>query len=97
MLDKEGTFISPVPTSPTVPPGPPLRNLSVEFVVTQARATPVEEIICASGPVITKAECETAVTKVAVSQNQPEIQHAAPHSFLYSSSPLLSLSLQRLF
>lgn len=56
-------------------------NLSLECVVTPAIATPVEEIIRAFGPVITEAECETAVTKLCL---QPQTSMLLHHTHFFS-------------
>lgn len=76
---------------PLVPPCPPRRNLFLEFVVTPAIVTPVEEIICASRRVITEAECEIAVTKLCLwPHDQPETSTLL-HTYYFSTfSPLLS-------
>lgn len=68
-------------------------NLSLEFVVTPAIATPVEEIICAFGPVITEAECETAVTKLCLQPHDQPQTSMLLHTHFFS--PLHRVLLHR--
>ena len=74
---------------------PPEKSFSLEFVVTPAIATPVEEIICASRRVITEAECEIAVTKLCLwPHDQPETSTLLlTHYFIPPLLPLCSSSL----
>lgn len=79
---------SPLPCPPCQknPSSPP------EFAVTLAVVTPVEEIICASGRVITEAECEIAVTKLCLRpREQPQTSDA--FSTLITPAPLSTVSL----
>lgn len=71
---------------------PPEKSFSLEFAVTPAIATPVEEIICASRRVITEAECEIAVTKLCLwPHDQPETSTLLhTHYFIPPLLPLCS-------
>lgn len=74
------------------PPPLPEKSFSLEFAVTPAIATPVEEIICASRRVITEAECEIAVTKLCLwPHDQPETSTLLhTHYFIPPLLPLCS-------
>lgn len=80
------------PPCPHTPPPLPEKSFSLEFAVTPAIATPVEEIICASRRVITEAECEIAVTKLCLwPHDQPETSTLLhTHYFIPPLLPLCS-------